>query len=32
MSAEGNERFEQSNICWICDGLFDINDDKVRDH
>ena len=32
MSAEENERFEQSNICWICGGLFDISDDKVRDH
>ena len=32
MSAEENERFEPSNICWICNKLFDISDDKVRDH
>ena len=31
MSAE-EERFEQSNICWICGKLFEILDEKVRDH
>ena len=31
MSAE-EERFQLSNFCWICDKLFDIEDDKVRDH
>ena len=31
MSAE-EERFEQSNICWICGKLFEISDEKVRDH
>ena len=32
MSAEEEERFELSNSCWICDKLFDVGDDKVRDH
>ena len=32
MSAEDEERFQSSNICWICDKLFDVGDDKVRDH
>ena len=31
MSAEENERFELTNICWICDGLFEISNEKVRD-
>ena len=33
MSAEEEEeeRFEQSNICWICGKLFEIIDEKVRD-
>ena len=31
MSAE-EERFEMSNICWICNKLFDVSDNKVRDH
>ena len=31
MSAE-EERFQQSNICWICNRLFHIADDKVGDH
>ena len=26
------ERFEQNNIYWICGKLFDISDEKVRDH
>ena len=29
---EEEERFEQSNICGICSKLFDISDEKVRDH
>ena len=29
MSAEDEDRFQQ---CWIYDKLFDIRDDKVRDH
>ena len=32
MSAEKDERFQLSNSCWICDKLFDVGDDKVRDH
>ena len=31
MSAEENEKFERSNICWICGKLIDFND-KARDH
>ena len=32
MPAEEKERFQLSNTCWICDRLFDVGDDKVRDH
>ena len=32
MSAEEEERFQLRNSCWICDKLFDVGDDKVRDH
>ena len=32
MSAEEEERFQLSNSCWICNKLFDVGDDKVRDH
>ena len=32
MSTEEEERFEQSNICWICGKLFEICHEKVRDH
>ena len=32
MSAEEEEKFQLSNICWICDKLFDVGDEKVRDH
>ena len=32
MSAEDKERFKLSNSYWICDKLFDVGDDKVRDH
>ena len=33
MSAEEEEeRFELSTICWICNGLFNVWDEKVRDH
>ena len=31
MSTEENERFELTNICWICSKLIDV-DEKVRDH
>ena len=29
---EEEERFQLSNICWICDTLFDVGDAKVRDN
>ena len=32
MSAEEEERFQLSTSCWICDKLFDVGEDKVRDH
>ena len=32
MYAGDEERFQLSNICWICDKLFDAGDNKVRDH
>ena len=32
MSAEEEERFQLTNSCWLCDKLFDVGDDKVRDH
>ena len=32
MSAEDEEMFQLSNIYWICDKLFDVGNDKVRDH
>ena len=31
MTAEENEKFERSNIFWICDKLIDFGD-KDRDH
>ena len=32
MSAEYEERFQLSNICCICDKLFDVEENKVRDN
>ena len=32
MSAEYKERFQLSNICWICGKLFNVGDNKVKDH
>ena len=32
MTAEQNEEFEKTNICWICGKLIDIGNNKVRDH
>ena len=32
MCAEDEKRFQLSSICWICDKLFDVGDNKVRDH
>ena len=31
-SATNEEGFRLSNNCWICDKLFDVQNDKVRDH
>ena len=31
MTAEENEKFEMTNVCWICGKLIDY-DNKVRDH
>ena len=32
MPAEVEERFQLSNTCWICDKLFNVGDENVRDH
>ena len=32
MSAEDEEKFQLSKICWICNKLFNVEDGKVRDH
>ena len=32
MSTEEEEKFQLANSCWICEKLFDVGDDKVRDH
>ena len=32
MSTEEEERFQLANSYWICDKLFDVRDDNVRDH
>ena len=32
MSTEDKEILQTSNIYWICDNLFDVGDNKVRDH
>ena len=32
MSEKEEERFQSSNICWICKKLIDGNNEKVRDH
>ena len=32
MSAEENELFEMTNICWICGKLIENTDNKVRGH
>ena len=32
MSMEEEEVFQLSNKCWICGRLFDLMDEKVRDH
>ena len=32
MTAEEEKIFQLSNVCWICNKLFDAADDKVRHH
>ena len=32
MSEKEEERFQSSNICWICKKLIDSDNEKVRDH
>ena len=32
MSEKDEQIFQLSNKCWICDKLFDVGDNKVRDH
>ena len=32
MSVDEEERFQLANSCWICNKLFDVGDEKVRDH
>ena len=32
VSAENEERFKLSSKCWKCKKLFDVGDNKVRDH
>ena len=32
MSTEEEERFQLASSCCISDRLFDVGDDKVRDH
>ena len=32
MSAEEEEKFQLANSCWLCNKLFDVGDEKVRDH
>ena len=31
MSEKEEERFQLSNICWICEKLINHDDEKVRD-
>ena len=32
ISEEGEEQFQSSSICWICEKLIDDGNEKVRDH
>ena len=32
MSVKEEEIFQLSNICWICNKLVDVADNKVKDH
>ena len=31
MSGKDEQGFQSSNKCWMCDKLFDVGDNKVRD-
>ena len=31
VSEKDEQRFQSSNKCWMCDKLFDVGDNKVRD-
>ena len=30
--SEEEEKFQLSNVCWICEKLIDNDDEEVRDH
>ena len=32
ISEEGEEQFQLSSTCWICEKLIDDDNEKVRDH
>ena len=32
MFEKDEQIFQSSNMCWICDKLFGVGDNKVRDH
>ena len=32
MTASEKEKFQLSNICWICGKLIDLDNNKVKDH
>ena len=32
ISVDEEERFQLANSCWICNKLFDVENEKVRDH
>ena len=32
MSADEEKKFQLGNSCWICNKLFGVRDEKVRDH
>ena len=32
ISEEGEEQFQSSSTCWICEKLIDDDNEKVRDH
>ena len=32
MTKQQEEKFQSSNICWICEKIIENDDEKVRDH